>query len=142
MGSRRKGRILAMQALYAWEMTHADCEELCRFAWLGEKQLSSYDESTRRFSRMLVYGAIERMDDVDAAISKNLEHWNFDRIAKVDLAVLRLGVYSLLYQTDIPATVTIDEAVEIAKEYAGEESYRFVNGILDGVRKKAVRSGG
>ena len=142
MGSRRKGRILAMQALYAWDLTHGDVEEICEFAWLGDEQAGSYDESTRQFSRLIIAGVLERIDQIDAIIREYLENWNFDRIAKVDLAVLRLGVYSLVYQPDIPATVSIDEAIEIAKEFAGDDSYRFINGILDSVRKKAVDLGG
>ena len=142
MGSRRKGRILAMQALYAWEITGASVDELCAFAWLGDEQADSFDESTRQFSRMIIAGMLDKIEDVDASIRHHLENWDFDRIAKVDLAVLRLGVYSIIYQPDIPATVSIDEAIEIAKEFAGDDSYRFVNGILDSVRKKVVQHGG
>lgn len=141
MGSRRKGRVLAVQALYAWEMTRIDTHELCRFVWLDEEQEQRYDAETRQFASLLITGVIERLSDVDETIKSHLEHWNFDRIAKVDLAVLRLGVYSLLFQPGIPTSVTIDEAVEIAKEYSGDDAYRFVNGILDGVRKARVRNG-
>lgn len=141
MGSRRKGRILAMQALYAWELTGVGLEELCEFNWLDNEQHASYDESTRQFSRLITAGVIERIDDIDTQIKQYLENWNFDRIAKVDLAVLRLGVYSLIYQPEIPATVSIDEAIEIAKEFAGDDSYRFINGILDSVRKKVELNG-
>ncbi len=135
MGARRNGRILAMQALYAWEVSGSEVDELCAFGWLDEAQARKYDESTRDFARFLVAGILENIETVDESIRKHLEHWDFKRISRVDLAVLRLGVYSLLFQPDIPASVSIDEAIEIAKEYSGDESYRFINGVLDGVRK-------
>ena len=78
---------------------------------------------------------------VDAAIKSHLQNWSFERLKRVDLAVLRLGAYSLLYQRDIPAQITIDEAIEIVKEYGSEDSYRFVNGVLDGIWKTESSKG-
>ncbi|HRZ90886.1 MAG TPA: transcription antitermination factor NusB, partial [Spirochaetia bacterium] len=72
---------------------------------------------------------------VDACIQRHLEHWTLERLKKVDLAVLRLSAYSLMYQKDIPAQITIDEAIEIVKEYGSEDSYKFVNGVLDAIWK-------
>ena len=135
MGSRRKGRILAMQALFAWDMNSVAEEEICEFRWLDETQDNKYDDETRAFARLLLKGVLEKKTSVDDTIRRYLEHWDFSRLAKVDLALLRLGVYSLVYQSNIPATVTIDEAIEIAKEYSGDDSYRFINGVLDGVRR-------
>jgi len=135
MGSRRKGRILAMQALYAWEVGHPPLESLLTFPWIDTEQASRFDDSTQDFARMLVAGVLESLDDVDDEIRAHLENWDFDRISRVDLALLRLGAYSLMFQKEIPATVTIDEAIEVAKEYSGDDAYRFINGILDGVRK-------
>ena len=68
-------------------------------------------------------------------IKRYLEHWDFKRIGKVDLAILRMSIYALKFQPDIPATVTIDEAVDIARAYGSDESYRFINGVLDGILK-------
>jgi N utilization substance protein B len=75
---------------------------------------------------------------VDGAIKRHLEHWDFSRLNKVDQAILRVSVYCLLYQPSIPASVTIDEAIDIAKEYGTDDSYRFINGVLDGIRKDQV----
>ena len=135
MGSRRKGRILAMQALYAWDAGGQTSPNLTSFPWIDTDQAKRFDDTTRDFAKYLVLGVIENIDTIDAEIGSHLEHWDFDRVARVDLAVLRLGVYSLLYQKDIPETVTIDEAIEIAKEFSGDDAYRFINGVLDGVRK-------
>ena len=81
-----------------------------------------------------------RDEEIDRAIQERLEHWDFSRLAKVDLSILRMSIYAMWYQPEIPITVTIDEAIVIAKKYGKEESYRFVNGILDGVRKGVKRS--
>lgn len=132
MASRRKARIYAMQALYSWDVTRRPLEELLEFEWLDPRPDV---EDTLAFSRLLIGGTIERLEEVDGAIQDHLEHWKIERLAKVDLAILRLSAYSLLYQRDIPASVTIDEAVELARDYGSDESYRFVNGVLDAIRK-------
>ena len=131
MGTRRKARIAAFQALYAWQETQADREELIGFDWLDDK----LDDETLVFASLLTSGTLDRIDEVDGHIKTHLKKWSFERISRVDLAILRTGAYALLFQKDIPASVTIDEAVEIAKKFSSPESYRFVNGVLDGIRK-------
>jgi transcription antitermination protein NusB len=135
MGSRRKARILTLQAMYSWGFTGRSEEELAEFSWLDEERRSSYDEQTLSFARLLLHGTLEHIEDVDETIKNQLEHWDFERLARVDLAILRFSVYALLYQRDIPPSVTIDEAIMLAKQYGNDDSYRFINGVLDGVRK-------
>lgn len=136
MASRRKARIVAFQALYAWDASSMDFDELLSFSWLGEDSAASTDEELKTFAGLIVSGTIENIDTIDSDIKKHLEHWAFERLKKVDLAILRVSVYSLIFQTDIPAQITIDEAIEIAKEYGAEDSYRFINGVLDAVWKE------
>ncbi|MBN2875709.1 MAG: transcription antitermination factor NusB [Spirochaetales bacterium] len=138
MASRRKARIVAFQALYAWDASSMPKEELLSFSWLGEDSAASADEELRTFASLIVSGTLEKLEDVDAAIRSHLEHWAFERLKKVDLAILRVAIYSLLYQDDIPPQITMDEAIEIAKEFGSEESYRFINGVLDAVWKERV----
>lgn len=133
MGARRKARILAFQALYAWETSGGSLDEICAFTWLDEEMA---EPDSQDFARLLVAGALERIAEIDAAISAQLEHWTFARINRVDLAILRLSAYGILYRDDIPASVTIDEAITLAKRYGTRESYRFVNGVLDGILKR------
>lgn len=135
MGSRRKARIIAFQSLFGWEMNPIKGEEIIRFAWLDEERRARIDEETLSFARLIVSGCLENLDTIDAAIRQQLENWDFGRVAKVDLAVLRMSVYALFFQKDIPASVTIDEAVDIVKEFGSDDSYRFINGVLDGIRK-------
>ena len=137
MGSRRKARVLALQALYSWDFTKESVESLVDFAWLDEERRVNYDEETLSFASLIVRGTLERIEEIDEAIKTQLEHWDFSRLARVDLAILRFSLYSLLYQRDIPYSVTIDEAIDMAKEYGNDDSYRFINGVLDGVRKQA-----
>jgi len=136
MASRRKARIVAFQALYAWDASSMEFDELLSFSWLGEDSAASTDEELKTFAGLIVSGTIENIDTIDSDIKKHLEHWAFERLKKVDLAIRRVSVYSLIFQTDIPAQITIDEAIEIAKEYGAEDSYRFINGVLDAVWKE------
>jgi N utilization substance protein B len=128
--SRRKGRRLAVQALYSWDVGKTSGRNLLDFSWIDPSE-----DDDLSFPRLLVQGTLQERQAVDDLISGQLEHWDIDRLARVDLAILRVGVYSLRFQPDIPAQVTIDEAVELAKELSTDDAFRFINGVLDGVRK-------
>ena len=134
MSSRRKARILAFQALFSRDFNNNSVTELIRFDWMDEERLKNYDDETLTFAKLLIIGTLENLDAIDSAIKKQLQSWDFNRIVKVELAILRLSVYSILYQKDIPSTVTINEAVDIAKDYGSDEAFRFINGILDGIK--------
>lgn len=110
-----------------------DRHRILAFDWI-----ESETDFDRTFTSLLVEGTLDEIDSIDALIESQLEHWDLGRLNRVDLAILRVGTYGLRYQRDIPAQVTIDEAVEIAKELSTTEAYRFVNGVLDGVRKRVA----
>jgi N utilization substance protein B len=150
MGARRKGRILAFQTLYAYELVSVSSSDAAAgrtapfegsldFPWIDEQNRSKINQESMDFARLIAAGTIENLGEIDHQIKTQLEHWDFSRLNKVDQAILRIGVYSLLYQKDIPASVTIDEAVDISKEYGTDESYRFINGVLDGIHKNLKR---
>jgi N utilization substance protein B len=139
MASRRKGRILAFQALYFWESNRVPVEELVSFAWLEEEKLNSLDENIAVFSRALIAGAIENIGDIDKMLKDHLENWDISRLNRVDLAILRMSVYSLMFQSDMPPSIVIDEAIGICKEFGTDESYKFINGVLDSIRKSLLR---
>jgi len=139
MASRRKGRILAFQALYSWDMQRSQTgdvsipEGLLDFSWArGDAPL---DDESLAFPRLLVSGTVENIAGVDSMIQKHLENWELSRLNRVDLAVLRMSVYTLMFEGGTPSSVAIDEAVEISREFGADDSYRFVNGVLDSVRK-------
>ena len=144
MGKRRKGRILAFQALFAWE-TAGDKEQalkdLLDFSWAekkppveSEKKTEPNEDDSVLFSRLLVAGTVENISAVDAMIRNHLVNWDFSRLTNADKALLRLSVYELLFKT-APPRVVIDEAVDISREFGTDDSYRFINGVLDGVKK-------
>ncbi|MDR0551145.1 MAG: transcription antitermination factor NusB [Spirochaetaceae bacterium] len=131
--SRRKARILALEALYAYEITNAPSEDILQFGWLPEP--SGYKDDELAYSRILVAGTIENRKRIDKIIRKHLENWELSRLKRVDLAILRFSVYSLLYHKEIPVSVIIDEAVELSSEYSTDDSYKFINAVLDGIKK-------
>jgi N utilization substance protein B len=136
MASRREARILAIQALYSWDVTGTAPEELLEFRWRKEE----WSDRELLFPAILVRGTIEQIETVDETIRRHLTGWTFERLQLVDRAILRVATYELLFQKDIPASVAINEAVEIAKDYSSDDAYRFVNGVLDGVWTEVGRS--
>jgi len=110
-------------------------DEILTFSWLDKK----YDEATIDFARLLVKGTQEDLQNIDDHIKRQLEHWDLDRVSYVDRAILRFSTYSLFSQDDVPDTVIINEAIDIAKIFGSDDSYRFVNGVLDGIRKEKNR---
>ncbi|RKX88419.1 MAG: transcription antitermination factor NusB [Spirochaetes bacterium] len=135
MGSRRQGRVIAFQSLYRYDISGAELRELLDFSWIDKPKLIRIPEDAIAFARLIITGTIQNINVIDKTIQNQLEHWDISRLARVDLAILRISVYCLLYQPDIPSTVTIDEAIDIGRDYGTDESYRFINGVLDGINK-------
>lgn len=133
--ARRKSRILAFQALYSWDVNNISVGDLLEFAWVEPTTLEKLGDDNLSFSRMLISGAIENIERIDEVIKQHLANWDFARLNRVDLAILRMSVYPLLFQSDMPATIIIDEAIDISKEYGSDDSYKFINAILDSIKK-------
>lgn len=131
MGERRKSREFALQMLYQIEVGGSREESLATF-WEGKDP----NPETQEFAETLVRGTLVHLDEIDALLRQGLEHWRLARIAAVDRNVLRLAVYELLHHPQTPPPVVIDEAIELAKCFGGDESGDFVNGVLDGLRKR------
>lgn len=138
MPSRRRSRERALQVLFLRDVRHQTAEEAIR-AFYGS--LHSDDEReksipTDRFMEELVTGTVEHLLGIDARITAASENWRLDRMPAVDRNILRLAVYEMSTQTT-PAAVVIDEALELARRFSGDESVGFVNGVLDTVRKRS-----
>ena len=131
MGSRRKSRELAMQMLFQWELGGHSPEHVID-TFLAAKKL---DAGVETFARALFEGAVREVKSLDRALDEGAAHWKLERMAAVDRNVLRLALYELLHHPEVPPKVVINEALEIARRYSGEDSVEFVNGVLDGVRK-------
>jgi len=125
--TRRGARQIALQVLY-WEASSPG-DLNAALAELAGGRTDERQELTRR----LVDSVIEHRDEFDELINSTASHWRTDRIARLDAIVIRLALAELLYFDDIPPRVSIDEAVELAKAYGSEQSYAFVNGVLDAI---------
>ncbi len=121
---RRANRIAAMQFLYSWETSQPK---------------DTAAALTEAFAEELIHGALEHRDESDTIIRDCAKNWAFDRVAKVDLAILRLAIFELMHRRDIPPIVSINEAIELSKLYSTAESKRFVNGILDRIKERLNR---
>lgn len=130
MGVRRRGREAALKILYSIDLNPVSRNEGCT-------QILDYGEvpeNTREFTRELVEETLERMEEIDGYIQNASLKWEINRMAAVDRNVLRLAVSELTGKTPKPVRVVLNEAIELAKKFGGEESGTFVNGVLDRVR--------
>ena len=134
---RRRGRILAFQALFAWDAGSLSPDDLLRFPWAERTSKEVHDEDLL-FSQLLFLGTVEHINKIDTLITKNLENWNFNRLKLVDKAILRLSTYSLLFQQDTDPRIVINEAVTIARTYGTDDSFKFVNAVLDSIKRECL----
>jgi N utilization substance protein B len=132
--TRRQGREIAMQALYQFGWGELESSQIAKFIWL-EKPVS---DETRKFALELFQGTQDHLAKIDELIKKYSSHWTYDRIPKVELAILQLSIYSLLFLKEIPPIVIINEAIEISKIYSGEDAWRYINGMLDAIYQKEI----
>jgi len=133
MGSRRKARECALQMLFAADVAQTRVDDLVRDFW-SELSDAELDEHARDFATRLVIGTLANVTEVDERIRSRAEHWRISRMALVDRNVLRLAVYEFLYEST-PRTVTINEALEIARRFSTYEATQFINGILDAIKR-------
>lgn len=128
---RRLARELALKILYRYEEGDTNLPKVMHDILEAKR----YTDEDKNFSKHLVETTITHLSDIDAHIVEVLKNWPFDRISVIDKTILRFGTCELLYFKDIPAQVSINEAIEIGKKYGGGDSSRFINGVLDAVKK-------
>lgn len=128
---RRLARELAMKALYRYE--EGDTDSPMTIDELFSEKI--YTDADKAFCRILVETTINNLSEIDRQITRVLKNWPYDRISVIDKTILRLGTCEMLFLKDIPPQVSINEAIEIGKKYGGTDSGRFINGILDAVKK-------
>ena len=130
MGSRREGRELGLQALYQLDLRAE--EDPGRTLALFWTNFDSGGEA-QEFARELIDGVLANRERIDALIGEAVQHWRLPRLSRVDLSLLRLATFELMARPDIPPSVTIDEAIEIARRFGSDDSAAFVNGVLDAI---------
>ena len=134
---RRVVRERVLQALYAYELSHEPIQFIIENIVADlEKQSESFT-----FAKQLILKVIECSKELDDLIRQRIEHWEFNRLAVIDRIVLRMGICELLYFDDIPPKVTINEAIEIAREFSTQKSDKFVNGVLDSILDDLKKDG-
>lgn len=147
-GARRNGRELALKVLYSLYDHDMEIDFILNDFWdnfrfrddvLGEPiddMSRSVPTHVKSFAETLIKGVVENLAEVDGIIEKYSTNWALDRMARVDLSLLRLATYELLYQPDVPANVVINEAIEIGKRYGTADTPPFINGILDKIHRQ------
>jgi N utilization substance protein B len=134
MSRRTRAREIVLKCLYAYETLEKEAktifEETCA--------KTSQDVRSLEFASDLYFAVIERREEIDKEIASNAENWNINRFAVVDKNIMRIAVCELFYFPDIPAKVSINEAIELAKKYSTIDSSSFVNGILDAIYRKNI----
>ena len=147
MAARHRSRQRALQVLYQWDMTKRPVDEAIRAFYdtldadkIAEEPMEEADDEgpstpgRDEFMEELAKGASEMAPDIDQRIAEKSAHWKLERMPVVDRNILRLGIYEMSRQ-DTPSAVVIDEALELARQFSGEESVAFINGVLDAVHK-------
>ncbi len=133
---RRDGRMVAVQFLYSWELNRPEnlANALELFFAEQEKPRDHF-----AFGEELIHGAIEHISEIDGHIRGLAQNWDFERIAKIDLTILRVGIFEMLHRQDIPPVVSINEAINLSKQFSNADAKRFINGILDRLKDQIGR---
>lgn len=135
--ARHKARRQALQLLFQWDLRRTPLEDILG-GYYNSLLISEETFAKPRpdpFAETLLRGVIDDLSAIDERIARNAAHWRIDRMPVVDRNVLRLAVWEMLH-SDTPPAVIIDEALELARRFSGEESVHFVNGVLDAVRRE------
>ena len=142
--SRRLARESAIRFLYSTDFNkNENLEEMIKEFFEVEEEhnedklLNELNSNDTRFAEKIIRGTIENLQHIDQLIESNTTGWTKDRIAKVDLAILRLALYEIKFRDDIPDSVAINEAIELAKKYSTDESGGFINGVLGKIIREA-----
>jgi N utilization substance protein B len=136
---KHRAREAALQMLYQWEIARSSADEAIATYWPAHDANGEVSEELRTFANGVVHGVVERLAELDALIAARAVNWRVERMAVIDRMVLRLAVYELIAGADTPPKVVINEALELARTYSGDESVAFVNGVLDAVRRDLKR---
>jgi N utilization substance protein B len=134
MGSpRHQAREAALRVLYLWEVGRV--EPAAALETFFAEHEPDAPEAVRRFATEIVLGTAAEAAAIDGLIARHSEHWRVERLAVIDRLILRMAVWELQHAADTPAPVVLNEALELARTFSTDDSVRFVNGVLDGIRK-------
>lgn len=139
--SLRRAREAAVQMLYQWEVGRVPMPDVQGSFWpLAADDAPDVEAEHRAFAERLASGVVDRVADIDPIIVAAAEHWRIERMNVLDRLILRAAVYEFLHETGTPAKVIINEALEVARTFSGDDSVAFVNGVLDAIRRTLDRA--
>ncbi len=138
--SRHKAREAAVQMLYQWEVGRVPMLEVQASFWDGPGATELAVGEHRLFASQLAIGVVGAVDTIDRLIREAAEHWRVERMNVLDRLIMRLAVYEFLHEPETPAKVIINEALDLARTFSGDESVRFINGVLDAIRREQARA--
>lgn len=137
---RHRAREAAVQMLYQWEVGRSAMPEVTQTFWLHDQPATaSLEDAGRAFAEKLATGVADTVGSLDPVIVEAAEHWRIERMNVMDRLILRLAVYEFLHEPKTPSRVIINEALELARTFSNDDSVRFVNGILDAIRRRLER---
>ena len=134
VGKRHHARELALKVLFQLEGSADDPDEVLRY----HASENGASQEIANFAGQLVHGVLDNQDRLDAILSEASEHWKLDQMAKVDRVILRIAVYEIAIDRRVPTKAAINESIELAKTFSGDEAGRFVNGVLGRVAATAT----
>jgi N utilization substance protein B len=132
MHGRRKAREVALQVLYSLNFVNLDVEKAIDLFWGNFVA----PQAAREFASALIEGTWNHKEELDQLIADSSDNWSLGRMSKVDISILRMAVYELIYCDDVPPKVTLNEAIDLGKIFGSENSGSFINGILDALNLK------
>jgi N utilization substance protein B len=138
--AKHRAREAALQILYQCEVGRAGTAESIASYWGSREPDERLPDRHREFANRLVQGSLERRDEIDRLLSAHAQNWRVERMTVIDRIVLRLAVYEMLSENETPSKVIINEAIELARSFSGDDAVGFVNGVLDAVRKELRRA--
>jgi transcription antitermination protein NusB len=142
MAARHRSRKRALQVLFEWDMRREPVDRaISHYYETLYSEESEKQPKPDKFMEELVRGAVANAEQIDKTIEAKSEHWRLERMAAVDRNILRLAIYELSLHS-VPAPVVIDEALELARQFSGDESLSFINGVLDAVHRQSLAAGG
>lgn len=137
--SRHRGREVAVQMLYQWEVGRTSIFEVGQTFWTGPAATEPLGEELRLFATQLAAGVAGTVAEIDPLIAEAAQNWRLERMNVLDRLILRLATYEFLHEPKTPAKVIINEALELARTFSTDDSVRFINGVLDAVRRTLAR---
>jgi N utilization substance protein B len=137
--SRHRAREAAVQMLYQWEVGKTSMFEVGETFWIGPAATEPVGDELREFATTLATGVAGTVTDIDPMIAEAAQNWRIERMNVLDRLILRMAIYEFLHEPETPGKVIINEALELARTFSADDSVRFINGVLDAVRRTLGR---